>query len=91
MLVVISYDVVEDTRRTKVHRLLQGYGTWVQYSVFECYLHATQLAAVQRHLTRLIDPQTDSVRCYLLDQAAVQRIQVLGTGRVSEERHYYLV
>lgn len=30
--------------------------------------------------------QTDSVRCYLLDTAAVRRIQIIGIRRVSTDR-----
>lgn len=91
MFIVISYDVVEDTRRIKVLKYLKGYGTHVQYSVFECDLTAQQLTQVQEEIRRLIDVQTDSVRCYLLDTAAVRRIQIIGIGRVSTDPLYYLV
>ena len=91
MFTVISYDVVEDKRRTKVLKLLKGYGTHVQYSVFECDLTAQQFTALGRELRDLIDLDTDSVRCYLLDALAVQRIRIVGIGRVSSEPMYYLV
>jgi CRISPR-associated protein Cas2 len=91
MFTVISYDVVNDRRRTKIHKLLQGYGTRVQYSVFECDLTRSQLATVQRGIRKLIDRNTDSVRFYYLDAAAVQQVQVLGIGRVSTDPLYYLV
>ena len=35
MFTAVSYDVVDDKRRTRVLKLLRGYGTYVQYSVFE--------------------------------------------------------
>ncbi|MCS6805410.1 MAG: CRISPR-associated endonuclease Cas2, partial [Blastocatellia bacterium] len=38
MFIVISYDVQEDKRRTRIHKALKSYGQWVQYSVFECEL-----------------------------------------------------
>jgi CRISPR-associated protein Cas2 len=91
MFVVISYDVTDDKRRTRVLKLLKGYGTHVQYSVFQCDLTTQQLAQVDRDLRQLIDRHTDSVRCYLLDAAAVRRIQVLGIGHVSSDPIYYLV
>jgi CRISPR-associated protein Cas2 len=91
MFTIISYDVVEDKRRTKVLKLLKGYGTHVQYSVFECDLNKHQLDKVGRELRAIINLNTDSVRCYLLDAAAVERIQILGIGRVSSEPTYYLV
>jgi CRISPR-associated protein Cas2 len=91
MFTVISYDVVEDKRRTKVLKLLKGWGTHVQYSVFECELDAAELAQVMRELRSLIDLHTDSVRLYQLDTAAVRRVKVLGIGRVSSDPLYYLV
>src|SRR5437867_1869580 len=91
MFTVISYDVVEDKRRTKVLKLLKGYGTHVQYSVFECELTPPQFLVVKRDLGALIDQHTDSVRFYQLDTAGVRRIKVEGIGRVSVDPLYYLV
>ena len=91
MFTIISYDVVADRRRTKVLKLLKGYGTHVQYSVFECDLEPAQLEQLGRKLTALIDLSTDSVRCYLLDQDALTRIQILGIGQVSVDPRYYFV
>jgi len=33
-LYVVSYDIPNDRRRTRVHSALTGFGTWVQYSVY---------------------------------------------------------
>ncbi|MFM7575972.1 MAG: CRISPR-associated endonuclease Cas2, partial [Microcystaceae cyanobacterium] len=38
MFVVVSYDISEDKRRTKVHKILKSYGQWMQFSLFECDL-----------------------------------------------------
>ena len=91
MFTIISYDIVLDRRRTKVMKLLKGYGTRVQYSVFECDLTAAQLERIGRELRKLIDLDTDSVRCYLLDEAAKQRIRIVGIGKVTVDPTYYLV
>jgi CRISPR-associated protein Cas2 len=91
MFTVISYDVVQDKPRTGVSKLLCGYGTRVQYSVFECDLNASQLARVQQAIRALIDPHTDSVRFYFLDPGAVRAIQIMGIGRVSTIPPYYLI
>lgn len=91
MFTIISYDVVTDKRRTKLMKYLLGYGVRVQYSVFECELTARQFANVQREIALLIDRQTDSVRCYRLDAAAVKQIQIIGLGKVSEVPLFYLI
>jgi CRISPR-associated protein Cas2 len=91
MVLVISYDVREDKRRTKVAKCLLGYGTRVQYSVFECRLKPAQVSKVLEELRRLIDVTTDSVRCYPLDAGAVKCMQVVGVGKVcTDHPGYYL-
>lgn len=90
MFTLISYDVVEDKRRTKIMKLLLGYGTRVQYSVFECDVSLEQLAVIGRDIRAIIDLNTDSVRCYLLDTATVRRIRIIGIGRVTTDPLYYL-
>lgn len=42
MLYLISYDIAVDKRRTKIAKLLEGFGQRVQYSVFECDLTTKQ-------------------------------------------------
>ena len=91
MLTIISYDVVDDRRRTKVLKLLKGYGSRVQYSVFECDLEPAAFEQLGRKLAALIDLNTDSVRCYRLDAAAVQRTQIVGIGQVTVVPTHYFI
>lgn len=91
MFTVVSYDIVDDKQRTKVFKLLKGYGAHVQFSVFECELDDGQLARLKLELLDLVDPHLDSVRLYQLDAKAVRRIQVLGIGRVTVDPLFYRV
>jgi CRISPR-associated protein Cas2 len=91
MFIVVSYDIIEDKRRTKVLKHLRGYGTHVQYSVFECDLERAQIERLKGELRDLIDLNTDSVRIYQLDAAAIRRIAVLGIGRVTIDPPFYHV
>ncbi|NJN19113.1 MAG: CRISPR-associated endonuclease Cas2 [Oscillochloris sp.] len=91
MFIVVSYDIIDDKRRTKVLKHLRGYGTHVQYSVFECDLERAQIERLKLELRDLIDLNADSVRVYMLDVAAVRRIAVLGLGRVTVDPPYYHV
>jgi len=88
---VIVYDISDDRRRTRLHTALLDYGTPVQYSVFECDLSPQELITIGRELRGLIDLNTDSVRCYRLDEAAVQRIAIYGIGKVTTQPTHYLV
>lgn len=91
MLTLISYDIVDNRRRSMVLQLLKGYGSRVQRSVFECQLSGPEFATLGRALRAIIDLQTDSVRCYRLDVATVQRITIYGVGAVSVAPTHWLV
>ena len=59
MLYVVSYDIPDDRRRTRVHSALTGFGTWVQYSVFECFLDRKQRVLLEARLLKEIHQQQD--------------------------------
>ena len=66
MHVVVSYDISDDKRRTKIHKILKSYGQWMQFSVFECSLTDTQYAKLRSRLNKLIKADQDSIRFYFL-------------------------
>ena len=71
VMVLITYDVSTTDaagrrRLTKVAKKCVAYGQRVQNSVFECSLDAAQFKMLQAELTRLIDPEQDSLRFYML-------------------------
>jgi len=85
MFVVISYDIPSDKRRTKVAKALEGYGTRVQYSVFEVNLPSGQIERLRAELRKLIDEKEDSLRFYALCRACYGRIDVVGVGQAVEK------
>lgn len=58
---LVSYDVADDKRRTRIFKLLQGVGNHVQYSVFFCDLNPRELAQVRGRLHTLIDHAQDQI------------------------------
>lgn len=80
---LIIYDLPDtkpaNKRRTRLHKLLSGYGTWTQYSVFECFLNSVQFIKLQQQIERLINSQEDSVRVYVLDVSALKRTITYGS------------
>lgn len=87
--IVVSYDISNDRRRTKVMNLLRDYGRHVQYSVFECRLEQRQIRQLKNGLLLHIDP-TDSVRIYFLCKDDADRVEILGRGDRTPEHLYYL-
>jgi CRISPR-associated protein Cas2 len=83
MFLVVSYDIPDDRRRTRLHNQLKGFGTRVQYSVFECILDDAQWARLDLMVRRTINAKEDHVRYYRLCEACVARIKTLG-GAVTQ-------
>ena len=75
---MVSYDIPDDRRRTRLHRDLKGFGMRVQYSVFECVLDEPEAARSQATVRRTIKRGEDHVRYYRLCENCVSRITVLG-------------
>lgn len=76
--IVISYDIEDDRRRTKVMKTLKNFGQWVQYSVFECDLTKEQYLKLSRRLEKLIDSRRDSIRYYFLCEKCAGKILRVG-------------
>lgn len=90
-LYVVSYDVSDDRRRAKVHAVLSGFGTWTQYSLFECYLTRKEAVLLRARLAEVIHHREDTVRLYALCDACRKRVEVLGRGTPPQEERMYLV
>jgi len=77
-LYVVAYDISNDRRRTKVLKTLRGFGTWTQFSVFECFLSAKELVLLHERLRKQIRPDEDSVRFYPLCQMCCGKVETVG-------------
>jgi CRISPR-associated protein Cas2 len=75
---VIAYDIPDDKRRTKIHKILLGYGKWTQYSLFECFLTRKQLILLRSKLREYLVPKQDSVRFYSLCANCVSKVETIG-------------
>ncbi len=80
MLIVVSYDLADDRRRTRLAHNLKDFGERVQYSVFECLLEPEQVDALRARIARLIDPAEDRVRIYRFCEDCGAKVEFLGEG-----------
>ncbi len=83
-LYVIAYDIPNNRRRTKIHKLLRGYGDWTQYSLFECWLSKRQLVELRARLNRLLVPEEDTVRLYGLCRSCIGAVVTIGSAKPHE-------
>lgn len=58
---LVCYDVCDDRRLHRVHKIMRGYGDRLQYSVFECQLTAADLVRCRHRLAGVIDHSVDQV------------------------------
>jgi len=91
MLYVVSYDIPNDRRRNRVHSALTGYGVWVQYSVFECFLTHKQRLLMEDRLRKEINQQEDTIRIYGLCGTCTAKTQILGIGQAPHEDTVYML
>lgn len=80
---VVTYDVSDDRRRSRVFKTLHGFGDHVQYSVFFCDLSEPELVELRRRLRAVIDHRLDQV--LIVDLGTAERsleagLDVLGRG-----------
>lgn len=58
---LVSYDVSDDKRRTRIFHTLDGLGDHVQYSVFLCELSSKEVAQLKASLMGLVHQREDQV------------------------------
>jgi len=85
---VVAYDISNDRRRTKVHKILSGFGRWTQFSLFECHLTEKEHLTLQAKLDKVLDEAQDRVRFYALCEACLKKVDTVGMERPGEEQVY---
>ena len=90
MFVVVSYDIIEDRRRIRIAKMLEDYGTRVQYSVFECILNEDKFREMLNHILSLIKDE-DSLRIYNLCESCLRKIKTFGSAELTKDEEVYIV
>lgn len=64
LFILIIYDIIDNKRRMKFAKEMNGYGFRVQKSAFEAVIEEHLFTKLKREIPGLIDPKEDSVRIY---------------------------
>lgn len=80
LYVLVIYDIIDDKRRLKLAKLLQGYGFRIQKSAFEAIIDRKSYKKLLESLPAYVDEE-DSIRVYKI----VGRNQVKAFGKVLEQ------
>ena len=78
--IVVSYDIREDKRLSKVGKMMKDYGERVLLSVWECNLDYQKFEQMKERLEGIIDPMEDSIRYYFLCDRCIREVEVSGLG-----------
>jgi CRISPR-associated protein Cas2 len=83
MVVLVCYDVRTITaagrkRLRKVAKICEGYGTRVQYSIFECPLEPKRWIELKYKLLAAYDEHEDSLRFYYIDEGSAGKTEHSG-------------
>lgn len=60
-LYVVTYDISSPRRWRRVFRIMEGYGDWLQLSVFQCRLGRTRVLELEAALAEAMNQAEDHV------------------------------
>lgn len=87
---VVCYDISDDRRRNRVSQILEGFGSRVQKSVFECDLNDRQFQKLHQRLAKVLKDD-DGLRYYILCAGCIPRIRVVNGPPVEKTQLYFAV
>lgn len=91
MLYIVSYDIPDTRRRTKLAKMLEDFGDRVHYSVFECILDSDLLKKMADRIHKIISEEEDSVRVYALCANCEGTIRIIGQGKITRNEDVYII
>ena len=92
-LYIVAYDIGDQKRWRRVFRLMKGYGSWLQLSVFQCRLTTRRRAELAMRLDDIIHHTEDHVALLDIgpaDQVA-PRVESLGKSYAAPERRAVVI
>ncbi|MEO0131448.1 MAG: CRISPR-associated endonuclease Cas2 [candidate division WOR-3 bacterium] len=91
MFLLVSYDIINNRRRSKVCNILKDYGKRVQFSVFECLLDSKDLIRLKAALLKLINEKEDNLRIYQLCESCKKNVLIYGNTKITEDEEVYII
>lgn len=88
-LYLAAYDISCNRRLRKALRVLRGFASGGQKSVFECFLSAAEKARLLEEMQLVIDAEED--RFMLLKLSGAKHIRTLGKAVLPQDGSFYYV
>jgi len=80
-LYIVAYDIADTKRWRRVFRLMQGYGEWLQLSVFQCRLSRRRHAELLALLDGIIHHDHDHIITLDIGVAEAVKPRVVSLGK----------
>lgn len=81
MFCVVAYDIPDDRRRTRLFKLMKGFGIHTQFSLFECDLPEHQYQKMLASIEKLVNGSEDNIKVYSLCKGCFKTVVMMGTAR----------
>ena len=79
IFLVVAFDVSSDRRRRKIVKILEKYGTRVNFSVFECLVTEGDALELKRMIALAMKAGKDNILVWSLCKTCIdRRISILG-------------
>ncbi len=90
MFVLITYDITDNKRLNRMHKLLKNYGIPVQYSVFECDLEPAKVEEARLLALEIMDPEEDGLLIYPVCRDCRNKVQISGQGEIWVDSEWWV-
>lgn len=91
MFYVVSYDIPDTPRRTRLAKTLKDFGERVNLSVFECILDERLFEKMVARIGEILNEEEDRVRVYQVCEGCKKEVKILGQGVLTEDPEVYIV
>lgn len=78
---IMMYDIADEVRLRRIAKLMEGYGSRLQYSVFLCDLSSMEVSRWQVEVQDTMNLREDSVVWVDIGAPVDDRIQTIGVPR----------
>jgi CRISPR-associated protein Cas2 len=88
----VCYDISSDKMRTRIEKVISGFGLRIQYSVFDCCISTYQLSQLIEKLRKavslkLFDKTTDSILIIPCCNDCFKKMSVFGADKRTNGRY----
>ena len=90
MFCLVSYDITDDKRRSRMAKALLDFGDRVQESVFECRLDQAREERMLKRVEKIVTEE-DSLRIYFLCSRCETSIKTMGRADQGKTEKVYIV